>query len=124
MRKTLEPTDIFDIVETRLEAAGMILKGFKAIRRQAELLSKGQNIYVIYDILQQMTGISDVWKARIIEEELQCEKDFIIGRKAVIEIYRDLVNAGKKVYLVSDMYLPPEILRQMNGLRWDVYFTI
>lgn len=113
MRKTLEPTDIFDIVETRLEAAGMILKGFKAIRRQAELLSKGQNIYVIYDILQQMTGISDVWKARIIEEELQCEKDFIIGRKAVIEIYRELVNAGKKVYLVSDMYLPADRMAEI-----------
>ena len=110
MRKTLEPTDIFDIVEARLKSVGIILEGFKAIRRQAELDSKGKNIYKIYDILQEITGINENWKNRILEEELRCEKDFIIGRQAMIDIFNNLIDSGKKVYLVSDMYLTSEIL--------------
>ncbi len=110
MRKTLEPADIFDIVEERLKTVGMILKGLKAIRRQAELASRGKNIYKIYDILQEITGISENWKNRILEEELKCEKDFIIGRQAIIDIFHKLIESGKKVYLVSDMYLTSEIL--------------
>ncbi len=125
MRKTLEPADVFDMVEARLESIGIVLKGFKAIRRQAELSSKGQNIYVIYDILQEMTGVSDEWKTRILEEELKCEKEVIVRREAIVDIYNAMVKAGKRVYLVSDMYLTSELMESiLHGLGIQGYVKL
>ena len=36
MRKTLEPADVFDIVEDRIEKKGITINRFKIIRREAE----------------------------------------------------------------------------------------
>lgn len=110
MRRTLEPMDIFDIVQARLKEQGLPFEGFKALRREAELLSEGKNIYVIYEWLQELTGINDTWKKRILEQELECEREFTVPRKSMVEIFNSALDAGKRVYLVSDMYLTTDIL--------------
>nr|WP_302167717.1 hypothetical protein [uncultured Schaedlerella sp.] len=113
MRKTLEPTDVFDIVEQRIRKKGIILPEFKKLRREAELQSNGKDIYVIYKILQQMSGLSEEDSITVLKEEIACEKECIIPRKKMVELMGMACSMGKKVNIITNMYLPADILDEI-----------
>ena len=110
MRRTLEPIDIFDLVELRLRGKGIIISDFKKKRRTAELESGGKNIYQIYKILSRRLQLNEKQMQIILDEEIQCEKEYIIPRKMMIEILDYAAARGKIVSIISDMYLPSDIL--------------
>ncbi len=110
MRKTLEPLDVFDIVEERLIEKGIVIPHLKKKRRSAELASGGKDIYHIYEILSDMLKLDKHTCETIMQEEIACEKACIVPRKIMVEMLNYAVSLGKKVCIVSDMYLTTEIL--------------
>ena len=125
MRKTLEPIDIFDLVEYRLREKGMVIKDFKKKRRTAELESEGKNIYHIYKILSQMLQLDEEETQVILNEELQCEKEYVLSRRDMAEVLEYAALQGKTVSIISDMYLTSEILADiLHSVGIDRYHKI
>lgn len=110
MRKVLEPTDIFDLVEERLKCKGIKIADFKKKRRTAELQLHSPNISKIYENLRERTGITKKESRIAMEIEIECEKQCLVPRKSMVEIMNYAIKAGKKVNIISDMYLPVSIL--------------
>ena len=110
MRKNLEPTDLFNIVEEKIKKKGIFIPNYKRYRREAELQSKGGDIYRIYKIFQQMLNLDKQTVITIMNEEIQCEKDSIIPRKKMTDLMLLAHNMGKKVNIITNMYLPKNIL--------------
>lgn len=113
MRKVLEPSDIFKLVEERLKIKGYAPDGFYKKRRTAENLSDGGDIYIIYQKLGQLLSISDRVLSRIMREEIECEKELLISREKMVELFEYAVSMGKQVNIISDMYYPSDILEDI-----------
>lgn len=120
MRKIIHPVDVFKLVYQKAQQEKInVDKDFYKVRREAEILVAGEDIYTIYDKLQQIIYISNDEKQRLIELEIQCEKEVLVTREYVKEIFNHCVNLNKTVVITSDMYLPSKILQDIlliNGI--------
>lgn len=114
-RKTLLPQDVFDIVGHRAGCKGIQIPDFKKVRLRAEAEnpSNGTDIYGIYDYLQDLTGISAEEKQYLCQLEITVERQVIIPRKKMMEIFEYALRSGKKVSLISDMYLPKGVMEEI-----------
>ncbi|PNV62610.1 hypothetical protein C0033_08615 [Clostridium sp. chh4-2] len=115
MRKVLIPTDVFYIVEDRASKQGINIPKFRDIRKRAEadIIHNNPNIYDIYNRLQELTNISDQERKILLELEISVEKGVLIRRDKMVDIMKYAVNLGKKVCLISDMYLPERIMSEI-----------
>lgn len=113
MRKVLEPVDVFDLVEDNIRHKGIEIPGFKKKRRTAEIQANGRDIYCIYHVLEKIWGIDKETSQIIMEEELACEKKCLIPRVSMVEVMNYAVKQKKKVNIISDMYLPSTILKNL-----------
>ncbi len=104
MRYTLYPEDVLEIISRRIGGNDFV-KNRKESDRQVNA-----NIYEIYDEYKRITGISDSKKQKLINLEIEVEKSFLTAREKMVEILNYAVGNGKTVYLISDMYLPKDIL--------------
>lgn len=115
IRKTLLKNDLFEIVDDRLKKKGINIPGYSIIRYECETEAavKGGNIYDIYNMMAVRTGIdSDI--ARIaLETELAVENNILCCRETMKEMLSFAADRGKKIYLISNTYLPSDVLREM-----------
>ncbi len=112
MRKTFEPHDVFLIVEKKALENGIGLADFCSFRIQAEqsLIADIPNIYELYDEVQRLTGISDSQREQLLQMELDTEAELLVKRESVCRMLEYAHAQKKKVYLVSDMYIPQNVL--------------
>jgi len=103
MRRVLYPKDIFMLAGDEVFAKNRI---------KAES-DKNPNIHEIYDRVQQILGISNETKNSWKTTEILTEKKYLIQRKKMCEMFEYAKSIGKEIYLVSDMYLPKDILGEM-----------
>lgn len=113
MRKVLEPTDVFDIVNQRIKEYGINVKDFKKNRRAAELESECKDIYHIYDILKTKLRINDEQANLILAEEIKCEKECTIPRREMVDVFNYSIKSGKTVSIISNMYLTSDIIEEI-----------
>lgn len=116
MRKVLYPQDVFDIVDYKAKKIGIQVNEYKKSRIEAEhdlYHVTNPTIYDIYNQLQIKTGISDKDKSQLLEIEISVEKQILITRKKMVEILHYAIGVGKKVYLISDMYMTKEIMESI-----------
>lgn len=107
-----DPTDVFYFIGGKID-----LMNFKEIRIQAEKKArekcKGEKghyevtLQEIWDIIEGETGISSEIG---IQAEVDAERQFCYANPFMLEVYRELQRFGKKIILISDMYLPKECL--------------
>lgn len=121
MRRVYEPHDVFTIVQNKALAEGLDIKCFYDNRVQAEinLLHKIPTLAELYDELQRLSGISETVKKRLMQMEIETEKQVIVPRREIVKIWKETIWLGKPVYLISDMYLPTELLKELlkeNGI--------
>lgn len=121
-RKVLLPEDVFDITARRLGYAGIVIKNFKERRRRAQekLGLTNPDIYEIYAEFRKMYKISEDVAKMCWQIELEVESEVLIPRAEMIEIYQKCLEMGKKVCLVSDMYIPADVLEpilEKNGIK-------
>lgn len=124
MRKTLFPEDVFQIVERKVCGKS---EGFATFRRRAILENDtpNPNIYEIYRKYAELTGISDELMNVILKLELDTEKAVLIKRENMCSILHELKKKGKRVCLITDMYLPQCFIESvLNGLGITGYDDI
>lgn len=113
MRKTYTPKDVFEIVSYKARIHGLDIMDFQKKRIQAErdILDRNPNIYEIYEYIQTILSLTDSQKQDLIRWEIEAEKSLLISRRDMVEVLEYACSIGKKVYLISDMYLPREIIK-------------
>ena len=124
IRKVLVAEDVFDLMTVRAAREGMKLHNFREMRIRAQLDSGLVNpdIYEIYDSYQNLSGVVDAVKERLIQLEIEVECDVLLPRQSMLKAVQYALQQGKSVYLVSDMYLPQDILgRILKRFQIDSY---
>lgn len=110
VRKVLYPRDVFLLTELNANSTGYDIKGFAVARVQAEDNQPFCDIGRIYSWLEDYFG----WDAETTEKikalELEIEREVLVLRREVVELLCFARDAGKRIVLTSDMYLPESIL--------------
>ena len=121
MRKVLRPEDVFELIERKLQKQGRAIRNFKKkrIAAQEALGFSNPNIYDIYGKFQKKYKISDEQVQECIRLEIQIENEVLVPRTDMVDIFKKCVASGKKVSLITDMYLPACVLEDIldkNGI--------
>ena len=117
-RKLYNPDDLFLLMQKRIKKDFNIDVDFLAIRKkaEAEVWSRIGAKTSIHDIYNELPKVSDIPAdaAELLKQlEIQLEYELCIPRKDVKMIFDHLKKSGKKIFLVSDMYLTSEIVEKM-----------
>lgn len=121
-RTVLLPEDVFEMVSQRMHKSGVKIKNFKEkrIKAQESLGLSNPNIYEIYDRLKKKYKIKDEIANLYRDMEITVETEVLIPRADMLEIYNKCIDLGKRVSLVSDMYLPVSVMEPIlkrNGIE-------
>lgn len=117
-RCVLKPTDLFTVVEARAKQKGIVNHAFARDRQQAEHVAYAQygetaSFLQIYQVLQDSFSYSHSQCDALRELELQTELQLITPRRSVRELFYQLIQAGKRIILCSDMYLSSTQIQQL-----------
>ena len=111
-RKVMLPEDVFELTARRLKENGIEVKDYKKRRIKAQSLLGLTNpdIDEIYGKYQKQFRVSGEIMAACRRMEVDVEQKVLIPRSEMVEIFKECLAMGKKVFLVSDMYLKKEQL--------------
>lgn len=109
-----KPTDCFYLLEAEYN-----FLSFAKYRREAEAEARQNttkqngeiDIFDIYTELQKYYDISD--SHSMAEKEIELEKKICYANPYTFEIYKKLLEKGKKIIAVSDMYIPEKYIRHI-----------
>ena len=114
-RKVTLPQDIFQLVGENIlgkeKASSFVSDRMEAERSAREKSATGE--VTIYDIYAVLKGKYSTSADSLQEEEIRLELDNCIPKTSMVEPYRSAVDNGKSVYIISDMYLPSEVIGQI-----------
>lgn len=112
MRKVYLPTDIFNIVERRLQSELGEDFSFVEIRKKAASICDNATIDEIYSEIEKIQNWDCELTKKVKQCEIDIEKQFIVPRRDMVRLYNSIKNT-KEVYFISDMYLPKQILEEI-----------
>lgn len=132
-RKCYYPTTIFECVQKRIATSDFnctyyFQKNFTWIRRWCEAnvreyykkstLLRGDDrleiqLTEIYDRMAKLYNLTDAQKEQLIAWECEAELNAVIPLPENIKRLKEVKSQGNDVVLISDMYLPKEIIRKM-----------
>lgn len=115
-RCVLRPVDVFSLVEAKAKKVGLTDGPFFTDRQEAEKIAcevygDTVNFQQIYEILGSRFAYSDAQCEQLKTLEFQTELELAIPRITVQELLLQLLKAGKRIVLCSDMYLSSEQIR-------------
>lgn len=110
-----EPTDLFYFLGEKL---GIL--NFKQLRMQAEQEARkhchkenGHYEITLADIWETLEKLCGNVAANGMETEIQLEKQFCYANPFMKRVFEELQKQGKKILIVSDMYLPAAVLEEI-----------
>lgn len=138
-RPFYNPTDLFVLLEVKVNNLLNItdIIKFKEIRIEAEKIARDKSKLIspmyedvtlddIYDVVQELTGISKTDIDQIKQEEINLELKYCMARNFAKELFDLAKYLGKKIIITSDMYLPKDVIIKIlknNGyLDYDELF--
>lgn len=131
-RLIYNPDDIFRIMERKILKKYNIKLDYLKTRKQAEAkANEKKGAYCnINDIYEYMPKVCKEITVEIAEDlknmEISLEMDLCIPRKDMLSIFNRLKAIGKKIILISDMYLTEDIISQMLNKcgysGWDEFW--
>lgn len=120
-RLTPKPEDVFKLVESKFDSLKGAVTDFSKNRIIAEKLCRANSTKEeityddIYLELEKIYGQNDsVWLKQM---ELEVEAKITVVNKPVYEIYQQCLQDKKKVFFVSDMYLPGKVIENLLELH-------
>ena len=114
VRKVFKESDVFKLISfVQNEIKGSYVDIRKKAEDKAWAEENNPTIYDIYQQIEKMLHIPEDINNKLLELEVQVEKQILCKRLEVCNIMDQVIQDGKKVYLISDMYLPKEILRDI-----------
>ena len=130
-RKIYNPDDVFYLIEKKIDKIIQIndfCSKRKAAEKNVRLKKKFKgdcSIDEIYNEIMLMENISEKETNALKQIEIQTELELCIPRRDVLEIYNTLLNEGKKIILISDMYLTRNIIEKiLKNCGYYNYFDI
>jgi len=124
MRRTLFPTDVFEIVWLRLKERGFVLEDFPRKRLEAE---KELMKHTVPTLLEIYSYVAEKYPAIKIQpeelEQLEWETDRIltVPREELCELLQEAYQQGKPIYIVSDTFYSKSQLAGLLencGITW------
>lgn len=119
MRQVYRERDVFELIG---EEQDIVEGSFAKLRTDAETEAWKKphpDIYRIYEELKKLSSITDKDKERLLKTEVDTEKRVIVRREEVCRLFDKIKEMGKKVFLISDMYLTKDIIADIlheNGI--------
>lgn len=127
MRKVYFNQDVFRIVAEKYRES---VPDFFEVRVKAEReLSQTRYPFIeeIYEEVAKNCGIGAELASEIMHYEIEVERRVIIARGLVVDIFNFCKQKGKKVYIVSDMYMHrsdlEEIINNIGIVGYDKIFV-
>ena len=106
MRRVFSYTDVFELIENYMHKDNIFIKDFTRIRLQAEKeLSKvgAPTLADIYNKIAENTqGILSV--DELVQLEYETDRKTLCIRNDMADVFHELINAGKRVYIITDTY--------------------
>lgn len=132
-RRVVVPEGVFHHVQHRLDEGdhaypGYLARHFSDVRRDVEkhlrearrkrpeLVESGDleiTFAQIYERIAELYDLSDDQRDRLAGWELDAELACVEPRPEQVRQVRDLVAAGERVVLISDQYLPADVVRRL-----------
>jgi FMN phosphatase YigB (HAD superfamily) len=121
-RRCGAPEVVFRKVGEKLALQGVFPitgRTFEQMRVEAEVRArrhKAPTEITLFDIYKEMNALwqlPETEVARLIDCELETEKEEVFLIPGAREMVRDIVRTGKRVAFASDMYLPSEFIRAL-----------
>ncbi len=113
LRRALSIDDVFQIVA---EKCGSLLNGIDFMemrsRASANLKNDFPLIKSIYDEIGRMSSLSQNTLQQIMKTEIGVENALLTPRHDVVRLLKYAIENGKKVFIISDMYLSSEFIRE------------
>lgn len=112
------PSDIFEFVSLQYNSKGKENKiyNFKSERIKAEekarKKSKNQEV-TLFEIYENIKNYDNKLKNKLMDTEIYLEKNFIFPNHEMIELYKYAIEKGKKIIIISDMYLSKQIISEV-----------
>jgi HAD superfamily hydrolase (TIGR01549 family) len=123
-RPFFEPHDLFRLLDPYYEEQvnRKNCMNFSEMRREAELLARAEKVHdfsmheevtidEIYDLLSKKYSINKNVCDLMKQKEIELELNYCVARESVKELYEMAKQAGKRIILVSDMYLPSSVIK-------------
>ena len=126
MRTVYYNKDVFRIVAENYKEIDHFYEARIAAERE---LTESEYPFIekIYSAVSEKTGISKVLAGEIADFEILTEKSVIVPRLKMTELFHHCKTLGKKVYIISDMYLHKaqleEILYKSGVYGYDKLFV-
>lgn len=110
-----EPADLFFFLGEQLGRMD-----FKSIRRKMESAARqicykenGHREVTLQEIWKEIEKRTGWFARQGVQAEIAFEKRFCYANPFMLEIYKELQQRGKKLVIVSDMYLPGSVLEEI-----------
>jgi predicted HAD superfamily hydrolase len=117
-RDVPSPSDVFVLVQRRFEQeTGVYIDNFKEIRRQAENEARKKSVEpeIYIDDIYKCMHLTDqgVDKDILKKMEIEIELALCCANKPIQNIYNYCIEHGKKILIISNMYLPQGVVEEM-----------
>ncbi len=105
------PVDVFLYMEAKYKFPNFQKLRIDAEKKARQLSESDEiNIYDIYQVLKRECSLDvEEWVSR----ELQAELEVCFPNPYMKEVFERLKVKKKKIYIISDMYLPAQLMRQL-----------
>lgn len=109
-RDVFKPSDVFYLVQLEYEKKSGIKLDFKKLRIEAEKRAREKTEYpeVTLDEIYEELNIQDKEELKSLEVDIECR--VLHCNFEMKAIYDRCKDAGKDIYIISDMYLPTDFL--------------
>ena len=113
VRLCLRPEDVFWLVASEVNKKYAI--DYYKIRKDASSrkILENANLEEIYAWIASKYKLSKPIVSELMRAEVRVEKQILVKRQEIYEIYQAALRAGKKVIAISDMYLPKCKVREI-----------
>ena len=120
MRRALSPEDVFEMVEQKALRRGIPASGYRELRIEVQNTAGNADLSAFYGVVGEQLGLSSEQRDCLMEMELETERAVITRRESICEYFEKAKALGRRVVLVTDMYLRHEDLVSLlveNGIE-------
>ena len=117
-----EPADLFYILGERFGILDFRNKRILAERRAREKKFKKEKHYevTLQEIWTELSSVTSISEEDGMKAEIETELDLCFANPFMLDVWNRLTALGKKLLVVSDMYMPESFIRQLlekNGFN-------
>lgn len=128
MRQTLFPTDIFEILEYRLRAQGVMIRDFSKRRLESEkYLAKftAPSLVEIYSYMKSAYSLTEIVPEELAELEWKTDYDLVVPRQEMCDCMEEAAKSGKEIYIVTDtFYKKEQLIKLLEKCKIGFYTDI